>query len=66
MPDTHTVEHYVDAQSHDCYRICLAHGPCSTVSSAHLIDERVTQLLRLYPAPCSKTTAGSELKPRTE
>ena len=46
-PDDLTVDYYVDSHGHDCYRICLPKGgPCSTVSSAHLIDERKAQLLR--------------------
>lgn len=48
MPDTPTVELYTDAVGNDCYRICLPSGVCSTVSSAHLIDERITQLQRKY------------------
>ena len=49
------VDYYVDAHGHDCYRICIPeHGPCSIVSSAHLIDERKTQLLRAY-APSTPT-----------
>lgn len=51
MPDATTVEHYRDPQGHDCYRICLPEGVCSTVSSAHLIDERIAQLQRLYASP---------------
>lgn len=48
-PSDLTVEHYVDTHDHDCYRVCLPEGgPCSTVSSAHLIEERKVQLLRLY------------------
>lgn len=43
-----TVNHYLDAMGQDCYRICLPNGVCSTVSSAHLIEERITQLLRAY------------------
>ena len=46
--DDITVEHYADSTGQDCYRICLPEGPCSIVSSAHLIDERKTQLLRLF------------------
>lgn len=43
------VDYYVDSDGHDCYRICIPeNGPCSIVSSAHLIDERKTQLLRAY------------------
>jgi hypothetical protein len=46
-PDDLTVDYFVDIHGHDCYRICLPKGgPCSIVSSAHLIDERKTQLLR--------------------
>jgi hypothetical protein len=49
--DDITVEHYADSTGQDCYRICLPGGPCSIVSSAHLIDERKTQLLRWYLTP---------------
>lgn len=50
-PDDLTVDYYVDAHGHDCYRICLPEsGPCSTVSSAHLVEERKTQLHRQYTA----------------
>jgi len=46
-PDDLLVDYYVDADGYDCYRICIPeHGPCSIVSSVHLIDERKTQLLR--------------------
>ena len=46
-PDDLTVDYYVDCHGHDCYRICFPEGgPCSIVSSAHLIDERKIQLLR--------------------
>ena len=49
-PNDLLVDYYVDADGHDCYRICIPEsGPCSIVSSAHLIDERKTQLLRMYP-----------------
>lgn len=49
MSDAITVEHYIDSSGQDCYRICLPPpGPCSIVSSAHLIEERKTQLLRAY------------------
>lgn len=52
MTDDLTVDAYIDDHGHDCYRICLPNGICSTVSSAHLIEERKTQLLRLYaPTP---------------
>lgn len=45
--DALTVDYYVDTHGHDCYRICLPEGgPCSIVSSAHLIEERKTQMLR--------------------
>jgi len=51
-PDDLSCDYYVDAHGHDCYRICLPDGPCSIVSSAHLIDERKTQLLRAFaPEP---------------
>jgi len=48
-----TVEYYVDSCGHDCYRICHPEsGLCSIVSSAHLIEERKTQLLRRFtPTP---------------
>jgi hypothetical protein len=47
--DDLSVEYYVDRHGHDCYRICLPEGgPCSIVSSAHLIDERKAQLLRAF------------------
>ena len=49
--DDITVEHYTDSTGQDCYRICLPDGPCSIVSSAHLIDERKTQLLRWRLTP---------------
>jgi hypothetical protein len=49
MTDTVSVTYYADDTGNDCYRVCLEHGPCSIVSSAHLIDERKTQLLRMYP-----------------
>jgi hypothetical protein len=50
-----TVDYYVDSHGHDCYRICHPEsGLCSIVSSAHLIDERKTQLLRrCTPTPTS-------------
>lgn len=48
MSDSVSVEHYLDATGNDCYRVCLANGVCSIVSSAHLIDERATQLQRAY------------------
>lgn len=49
-PDDLTVDYYVDCHGHDCYRICMPQSDiCSIVSSAHLIDERKAQLLRLYP-----------------
>lgn len=45
--DSCTVDYYVDTHGQDCYRICLPEsGTCSIVSSAHLIEERKTQLLR--------------------
>ena len=43
-----TVEYYVDVHGCDCYRICCPNGTCSIVSSAHLIEERKTQLLRRH------------------
>jgi hypothetical protein len=47
-----TVDHYIDDTGQDCYRICLPGGGlCSIVSSAHLIEERKTQLIRAYCAP---------------
>lgn len=49
--DDLTVDYYVDRHGHDCYRICLPEsGVCSTVSSAHLIEERKVQLLKRYAA----------------
>jgi len=46
-----TVDYFVDTHGHDCYRICLPEGgPCSIVSSAHLIEERKVQLIRAYGA----------------
>jgi hypothetical protein len=48
-PDDLTVDYYIDCHGHDCYRICMPDGLCSIVSSAHLIDERKAQLLRMYP-----------------
>lgn len=47
--DAFTVDYYVDCHGHDCYRICMPDGLCSIVSSAHLIEERKAQLLRMYP-----------------
>ena len=50
--DDLSCDYYVDSHGHDCYRICLPDGPCSIVSSAHLIDERKAQLLRSHvPTP---------------
>lgn len=49
MTESVSVTYYVDGTGNDCYRVCLPEGICSTVSSAHLIDERKTQLLRMYP-----------------
>ena len=43
-----TVDYYVDSHGHDCYRICRPDGMCSIVSSAHLIEERISQLLNRY------------------
>lgn len=55
MTDTVSVTYYVDDSGNDCYRVCLPEGgPCSIVSSAHLIEERKTQLLRAY-APSTPT-----------
>ena len=54
MSEPVSVEHYLDATGNDCYRICLPGGPCSIVSSAHLIEERKAQLLRAY-APATPT-----------
>lgn len=54
MTELVSVEHYIDATGNDCYRICLPGGPCSIVSSAHLINERARQLLRAY-APATPT-----------
>jgi hypothetical protein len=48
-PDDLDVAYYIDTHGHDCYRICIPGGPCSIVSSAHLIEERKAQLLRMYP-----------------
>lgn len=45
-----TVHYYVDSTGNDCYRICLPNGICSIVSSAHLVEERITQLLRAQSA----------------
>jgi hypothetical protein len=45
-----SVSYRIDEQGNDCYWICLPeYDVCSIVSSAHLIDERKTQLLRMYP-----------------
>lgn len=50
--DDLTVDHYVDPHGQDCYRICLPEGGvCSTVSSAHLSEERKLQLLRRHLTP---------------
>lgn len=38
-----------DNSGHDCYRVILRNGVISTVSSAHLVEERKLQLLRAYP-----------------
>ena len=47
-PDDLSVDYFVDVHGHDCYRICLPKGgPCSIVSSAHLIDERKMTLALL-------------------
>ena len=54
MTEPVSVEHYLDTTGNDCYRICLPGGPCSIVSSAHLIEERKAQLLRAY-APATPT-----------
>jgi hypothetical protein len=50
-PDDIAVDYYVDSHGHDCYRLTLPNGIRSTVSSAHLIDERKAQLLRTYATP---------------
>lgn len=50
MTEPVSVTYYVDGTGNDCYRVCLESGLCSIVSSAHLIDERKTQLLRMYPS----------------
>ncbi len=56
--DDLSVEYYVDSHGHDCYRICLPEGgACSTVSSAHLIDERKAQLLRAAASRLSANPA---------
>jgi hypothetical protein len=49
-PEDVTVEYYVDCHGPDCYRLTLPSGVISTVSSAHLIEERKVQLLRAYSA----------------
>ena len=50
MTEPVSVTHYVDATGNDCYCVCLtASGVCSTVSSAHLIEERKVQLQRMHP-----------------
>lgn len=43
-PAEPVVTHYQDQAGNDCYRICVPGKACSTVSSAHLIDERIKQL----------------------
>ena len=49
LPEEFTVEAYVDPAGFDCYRVCSPDGKvCSTVFSAHLIEERKIQLARLY------------------
>lgn len=55
MTDPVSVTYYVDDSGNDCYCICLPEGVCSTVSSAHLIEERKAQLLRAY-APSTSTS----------
>lgn len=52
-PEDVTVDYYVDTHGHDCYRLTLPNGISSTVSSAHLIEERKLQLLRTYLTPTS-------------
>ena len=52
-----SVTYYVDDTGNDCYRLCLPEGVCSIVSSAHLIEERKTQLLRMYP-PCPPSSSS--------
>jgi hypothetical protein len=47
-PEDVSVEYYLDCHGHDCYRVTLPNGVTSTVSSAHLIEERKVQLLRVY------------------
>jgi len=47
-PDDIQVDYYVDVHGHDCYRLTLPDGTASTVSSAHLIDERKAQLIRRF------------------
>ncbi len=50
MNDPVSVTYYVDSAGQDCYRVCVPeHDVCSTVASAHLIEERKVQLLRRYP-----------------
>jgi hypothetical protein len=51
-----TVEHYIDTTGNDCYRIYLLDGLCSTVSSAHLIEERQAFLVRHYAVPTPTPT----------
>lgn len=46
-PEDASVTHYLDANGQDCYLITLA-DRSSIVSSAHLIDERIAQLLRSH------------------
>lgn len=42
--------HYTqDSVGNDCYYVVLRSGVVSTVSSAHLLEERKIQLLRRYP-----------------
>lgn len=43
------VHYHQDDRGHDCYSIIMRNGVVSTVSSAHLIEERKVQLLRMYP-----------------
>ena len=47
--DAIQLEHYLDPTGNDCYRLTCPDGTTSTVSSAHLIEERITQLLRRAP-----------------
>lgn len=50
-PDDISIDYYVDSHGHDCYLLTLPTGIRSTVSSAHLIDERKAQLIRAHSTP---------------